>query len=38
MGRMVPWSVLLAEIAPFVPEGKRGRPPFPVKSLLRIHF
>lgn len=32
MGRLV------AEIAPFVPEGKRGRPPFPKESLLRIHF
>jgi IS5 family transposase len=28
----------VAEIAPFMPEGKRGRPPFPVESLLRIHF
>jgi IS5 family transposase len=35
---MVPWSDLVAEIAPFMPEGKRGRPPFPVESLLRIHF
>ena len=38
MDRMVPWSDLVAEIAPFMPEGKRGRPPFPVESLLRIHF
>ena len=29
---------LVAQIAPFMPEGKRGRPPFPVESLLRIHF
>ncbi|GGH96938.1 IS5 family transposase [Pseudomonas fluvialis] len=35
---MVPWSALVAQIAPFMPEGKRGRPPFPVESLLRIHF
>jgi len=34
----VPWSDLVAQIAPFMPEGKRGRPPFPVESLLRIHF
>lgn len=38
MDRVVPWSALVAEIAPFMPEGKRGRPPFPVESLLRIHF
>ena len=38
MGRVVPWSALVAEIAPFMPEGKRGRPAFPVESLLRIHF
>ena len=38
MDRVVPWSELVAQIAPFMPEGKRGRPPFPVESLLRIHF
>jgi hypothetical protein len=38
MDRVVLWSDLVAQIAPFTPEGKRGRPPFPVESLLRIHF
>ena len=38
MDRVVPWSDLVVQIAPFMPEGKRGRPPFPVESLLRIHF
>jgi IS5 family transposase len=38
MDRVVPWSDLVEDIAPFMPEGKRGRPPFPVESLLRIHF
>jgi transposase, IS5 family len=38
MDRVVPRSDLVAQIAPFMPEGKRGRPPFPVESLLRIHF
>jgi len=38
MDRVVPWSALVAEIEPFMPEGKRSRPPFPVESLLRIHF
>ena len=38
MDRVVPWADLVAQIAPFMPEGKRGRPPFPVESLLGIHF
>ncbi len=38
MDRVVPWSELVALIAPYLPEGKRGRPPFPVEALLRIHF
>lgn len=38
MDRVVPWTDLVGEIAPFVPEGKRGRPRFPVEPLLRIHF
>lgn len=28
----------MAEIAPYMPDGKRDRPPFPVESVLRIHF
>jgi IS5 family transposase len=38
MERVVPWSELVTLIASYMPEGKRGRPPFPVESLLRIHF
>lgn len=38
MSQVVPWSDLAALIAPYMFEGKRGRPPFPVESLLRIHF
>jgi IS5 family transposase len=38
MDRVVPWAELVALIAPYLPEGKRGRPPFPVEALLRIHF
>lgn len=38
MDRVLPWSDLVAQIAPFMPEGKSGRPLFPVESLLRIHF
>src|SRR5574344_1511315 len=38
MDRVVPWSDLVAQIAPFMPEGRKGRPPLPVEMLLRIHF
>lgn len=38
MDRVVPWSNLVAEITPFMPEGKRGRPPFSVESLLCVYF
>lgn len=30
MERVVPWAALLALIAPHVPEGKKGRPPFAI--------
>ena len=38
MERVVPWSALVALVAPHAPEGKTGRPPFPIETLLRIHF
>ena len=38
MERVVPWAALIALIAPYAPEGKRGRPPFAVETMLRIHF
>lgn len=38
MDRVVPWSELVALISPFMPEGRRGRPPFSVEAMLRIHF
>ena len=38
MNLVVPWAELVALIAPFAPEGKRGRPPFAVEMLLRLHF
>ena len=38
MDRVVPWAALVALIAPFAPEGKTGRPPFAVQTMLRIHF
>jgi IS5 family transposase len=38
MGRVVPWSRLIALIEPHYPKGKTGRPPFPVATMLQIHF
>ena len=38
MERVVPWSELVALVSPYLAEGKRGRPPFPVESMLRVHF
>ena len=38
MERVVPWKALVELVRPFAPEGKRGRPPFAVESMLRIHF
>lgn len=38
MERVVPWNDLVALVSPYMPEGRRGRPPFPVEAMLRIHF
>ncbi|MEM5341414.1 IS5 family transposase [Paraburkholderia azotifigens] len=38
MTRVVPWQKLIALIEPHYPKGKTGRPPFPVATMLRIHF
>ena len=38
MERVVPWAELVALVAPHAPEGKKGRPPFAVETMLRIHF
>ena len=38
MQQVVPWRDMVALIAPYAPEGRKGRPPFPVEMLLRIHF
>lgn len=38
MERVVPWPALVGLITPYAPEGKRGRPPFAVETMLRIHF
>jgi IS5 family transposase len=38
MDFVVPWSQLVALITPHAPPGHTGRPPFPVETMLRIHF
>jgi IS5 family transposase len=38
MERVVPWARLLGLIEPHYPKGRTGRPPFPVATMLRIHF
>jgi len=38
MEQVVPWADLIALIAPYYPEGKNGRPPFPLMTMLRTHF
>ncbi len=34
MNRVVPWDQLVALVLPHAPEGKRGRPPFPIEPPL----
>ena len=36
--QVVPWSALLKLIAPYYPEGRTGRPPFSLSTMLRVYF
>ena len=38
MELVVPWAQLVALIEPHSPRAKTGRPPFPIETMLRIHF
>ena len=38
MNLVVPWTELLALIAPHAPRATTGRPPFELETMLRIHF
>lgn len=38
MDRVTPWAALVELVSPYAPDGRRGRPPFPVETMLRIHF
>ena len=35
---VVPWAELVALIKPYYPEGRTGRPPFALETMLRTHF
>jgi IS5 family transposase len=34
MAQVVPWATLVQLIAPYYPEGKTGRPPFSLQTML----
>jgi IS5 family transposase len=36
--KVVPWVVLVKIVAPHYPKAKTGRPPFPIETMLRIHY
>ena len=38
MEHVVPWTALVQLVAPQAPEGRKGRPPFSVETMLRVHF
>ena len=38
MEQVVPWAALVELIAPYYPQGRTGRPPFSLQTMLRVHF
>ncbi len=38
MAAEVPWLLLVGRVEPFYPQGKGGRPPMEIESMLRIYF
>jgi len=38
MAQVVPWAALVELIAPYYPEGRTGRPPFSLETMLRVRF
>src|SRR3546814_17715422 len=38
MEQVTPWSALLALIEPAYPKAGRGRRPYPLETMLRIHL
>jgi IS5 family transposase len=37
MEQVVPWAALVTAIAPYYPEGRTGRPPFSLTTMLRVY-
>ena len=38
MNEVVPWAALVERIAPYYPQGRTGRPPFSLATMLRVYF
>ena len=38
MEQVVPWAELVELIAPYYPEGRTGRPPFSLETMLCVYF
>ena len=38
MEQVVPWQELVQLIAPYYHQGRNGRPPFELQTMLRLHF
>jgi IS5 family transposase len=38
MDAVVPWAALVEVIAPYYSEGRTGRSPFALETMLRVHF
>ncbi|RCW90107.1 transposase-like protein DUF772 [Marinomonas foliarum] len=38
MDELIPWQQLEAQIEPFYPKAGNGRRPYPLSTMLRIHF
>ena len=38
MEKVVPWAVLVQIVAPHCPKSMTGRPPFPIETMLRVHY
>lgn len=38
MKRVAPWAALVALISSYYPEGRTGRSPFALETMLRVHF
>ena len=38
MDRVVQWAALVELIALYDPEGRNGRPPLALETMLRVHF